>query len=181
MIKDQEHHNNVNERTHLLHEEKKRTSSDPNISHDYISPESAPYHPHNRPVSVPVRRGSHDRIEYFSTKTTESSLEALQEDLEKSHPTSEEESWEKFGRKTLYGSLPFMAAFGMQKKENAMKKVISAVSMSALAKLHLDKELMIEVSDICLVDVVRSVLISFFLYYICLSSRLFRSALSPLY
>jgi hypothetical protein len=144
MIKDQ---GNINEQTHLLHEEKKRTSSDPYISHDHINLPQSAYHPHIRPVSVPVRRGSHDRIDYFSTKTTESSLEALQEDLEKSHPTSEEESWEKFGRRTLYGSLPFMAAFGMQKKENAMKKVISAVSMSALAKLHLDKELMIEVSE----------------------------------
>lgn len=43
-------------------------------------------------------------------------------------------SWEQYGRRTLYGSLPFMAAFGMQKKETTLKKVISAVSMNTLAK-----------------------------------------------
>ncbi len=82
----------------------------------------------------------------FVSPSTVNSLEALQEDLEKGQAKSEEETWEKFGRRTLYGSLPFMAAFGMQKKESAMKKVISAVSINTLAKLHLDKELMKEVS-----------------------------------
>lgn len=43
-------------------------------------------------------------------------------------------SWEQYGRRTLYGSLPFMAAFGMQKKETTLKKVISAVSINTLAK-----------------------------------------------
>jgi hypothetical protein len=53
-------------------------------------------------------------------------------------PNTEEEtkkmSWEQYGRRTLYGSLPFMAAFGMQKKETTLKKVISSVSMNTLAK-----------------------------------------------
>ncbi len=39
---------------------------------------------------------------------------------------------EKQGRRTLYGTLPFVAAFGMQKKETNMKKVISAVSLHSL-------------------------------------------------
>ena len=39
---------------------------------------------------------------------------------------------EKQGRRTLYGTLPFVAAFGMQKKETAMKRVISAVSLTTL-------------------------------------------------
>jgi hypothetical protein len=33
-----------------------------------------------------------------------------------------------------------MAAFGMQKKETTLKKVISAVSMNTLAKMHIDEE-----------------------------------------
>jgi hypothetical protein len=79
------------------------------------------------------------------SSSTVNALELLQEDLERSKkPSTEEETWEKYGRRTLYGSLPFMAAFGMQKKESTMKKVISAVSMNTLAKLHLDKELMKE-------------------------------------
>jgi hypothetical protein len=82
------------------------------------------------------------------SNSTVTSLEALQEDLERAKkPSSEEETWERFGRRTLYGSLPFMAAFGMQKKENTMKKVISAVSMNTLAQLHLDKELMKEENE----------------------------------
>eukprot|EP01040_Poterioochromonas_malhamensis_P012332 gene12332-13484_t len=89
----------------------------------------------------------------FVSPSTVTSLEALQEDLEKGQAKSEEETWEKFGRRTLYGSLPFMAAFGMQKKESAMKKVISAVSINTLAKLHLDKELMKEPEQLQEIDV----------------------------
>lgn len=66
------------------------------------------------------------------------SLKTLRKEIEKSDPDAA--AWEKYGRKTLYGSLPFMAAFGMQKKETQMKKVISAVSMNTLAKLHLESQ-----------------------------------------
>lgn len=88
------------------------------------------------------------RSNSYVSPSTVTTLEELQEELEKGQVRSEEETWEKFGRRTLYGSLPFMAAFGMHKKEAAMKKVISAVSMNTLAKLHLDKELMKEVGRI---------------------------------
>ena len=50
-----------------------------------------------------------------------------------SQPLEEKKlSWEQYGRRTLYGSLPFMAAFGMSKTETEMKKVLSAVSINAL-------------------------------------------------
>lgn len=45
-------------------------------------------------------------------------------------------SWEQYGRRTLYGSLPFVAAFGMSKKETEMKKVLSAVSINSLLEQH---------------------------------------------
>eukprot|EP01031_Cornospumella_fuschlensis_P024742 gene24742-29898_t len=43
-------------------------------------------------------------------------------------------------RRTLYGSLPFVAAFGMQKRETTLKKVISSASMHALAKTQMEEE-----------------------------------------
>jgi len=72
------------------------------------------------------------------THEVNQSLKTLRKEIEKSD--ADVSQWEKYGRKTLYGSLPFMAAFGMQKKESAMKKVISAVSINTLAKLHLEDQ-----------------------------------------
>lgn len=39
---------------------------------------------------------------------------------------------EKQSRRTLYGTLPFMSAFGMHAKEAKLKKIISSVSMQSL-------------------------------------------------
>ncbi len=87
-----------------------------------------------------TRKEKKDMLDYMSTSTV-SSLEALKSDLEKSGGKEPQDlTWEKYGRRTLYGSLPFMAAFGMQKKETTLKKVISAVSMNTLAKMHIDEE-----------------------------------------
>lgn len=87
-----------------------------------------------------TRKEKKDMLDYMSTSTV-SSLEALKSDLEKSGGKEPQDlTWEKYGRGTLYGSLPFMAAFGMQKKETTLKKVISAVSMNTLAKMHIDEE-----------------------------------------
>jgi hypothetical protein len=102
----------------------------------------------NTPSRLSKNRSFSKNDNLIMSNSTVSSLEALQEDLERAKkPSTEEETWERFGRRTLYGSLPFMAAFGMQKKENTMKKVISAVSMNTLAQLHLDKELMKEENE----------------------------------
>lgn len=42
------------------------------------------------------------------------------------------------GRRTLYGTLPFVAAFGMQNRENTIRRVVSSVSCKALNELHKD-------------------------------------------
>ncbi len=47
---------------------------------------------------------------------------------------------EKQGRHTLYGTLPFVAAFGMQNKERSMKKVISAVSLQSLLAAEFNEQ-----------------------------------------
>jgi hypothetical protein len=49
------------------------------------------------------------------------------------------QSTENATRKTLYGSLPFVAAFGMQKKEKTLKRYISAVSLDKLAQSEMEE------------------------------------------
>eukprot|EP01035_Chromulina_nebulosa_P019114 gene19114-24948_t len=44
---------------------------------------------------------------------------------------------EQQSRRALYGSLPFVAAFGMQHRENKIRKVLSSMSMTTLETLDL--------------------------------------------
>eukprot|EP01039_Chlorochromonas_danica_P003125 gene3125-3422_t len=70
----------------------------------------------------------------FKTLTEELKEQRLAQDAIDRHALEQQE------RRTLYGSLPFVAAFGMQKRETTMKKVISSASMHTLAKMIQEEE-----------------------------------------
>lgn len=98
--------------------------------------------------SVRTVRMDESRPDYASTKhysmssLPPSTFRTLTEELKTAQSTMEgdKNSQEQAERRTLYGSLPFVAAFGMQKRESTMKKVISSASMHTLAKMISDEE-----------------------------------------
>lgn len=55
-----------------------------------------------------------------------------------SEPKLDAVAVEAQGRRALYGMLPFVAAFGMQHRENKLRRVISSASTTALEHLELN-------------------------------------------
>lgn len=89
------------------------------------------------------RVGDGSERHYSMSTLPPTTFATLTEELQNQRLTQDGISRQKIEqqeRRTLYGSLPFVAAFGMQKRETTLKKVISNASMHALAKMQMEEE-----------------------------------------
>ena len=51
-------------------------------------------------------------------------------------------------RRALYGSLPFVATYGMSRRENDIKKVLSSISLKSMQDLHSLDDMEAELDEI---------------------------------
>eukprot|EP01038_Epipyxis_sp_PR26KG_P013518 gene13518-18136_t len=101
----------------------------------------------------PIRLSNSNYLAKSSFETVYSDMirqNALKKQATRSRSPSNDltDEMETHGRKALYGTLPFIAASGMQKRENSVRKAISAVSLNTLASLELNSNTNLDDIDV---------------------------------